>query len=207
MRALAKAGAIVLTDRGRLRANGSTDGKPVQRIDGLRIAGYPDPLQWHGSDPTNPHRIFSFAQLPSGGRRYSQAQTALVRWFEQLKPRPQVVLVHENGLAQGLARAAAAKAGKHPLLILTGHDHRQHVDRYGNTLVVDGGTVGAGGVFGIGQEQVGMAQLHLRRGHVPPRGIDLIQVEPLTGAANAERVVPSSRVFCQRERVHCHPPD
>jgi predicted phosphodiesterase len=206
MRALAKAGVVVLTDRGRLQANGGMAGKPVERIDGLRIAGYPDPLQWPGSDPTNPHRIFSFAQLPDSDRRYAQAQAGLVRWFEQLQPRPQVVLVHENGLAQGLARAAAAEASKQPLLILTGHDHKQHIDRYRNVLVVDAGTVGAGGVFGIGQEQVGMAELHLPAGQVTPRAIDLIQVQPLTGAANAERVVPSSQAFCERQHVRCHPP-
>ena len=205
MRALAKAGVIVLTDTGRLRANGSTDGKPVQRVDGLRIAGYPDPLEWPGPDPTNPHRIFSFAQLPDGNRQYAQAQTALTSWFEQLRPRPQVVLVHENGLAQGLARAVAMQADKRLLLILTGHDHKQHIDRYGSVLVVDAGTVGAGGIFGIGQEQVGMAELHLPAGQEIPRAVDLIQVQPFTGAATAERVVPSSQAFCERQHVVCHP--
>ena len=205
MRALAKAGVIVLTDRGRLKANGTRDGKPVQRIDDLWIAGYPDPLEWQGADPTNPHRIFSFAQLPDGNSKYAQAQAALVAWFEQLQPRPQVVLVHENGLAQTLARAVARHTGQPPLLILTGHDHKQHIDQYGNVLVVDAGTVGAGGVFGIGHEQVGMAELHLPAGAVAPRAIDMIQVQPFTGAASAERVVPSSEGFCDREHVYCHP--
>jgi predicted phosphodiesterase/ribosomal protein L30/L7E len=207
MRALAKAGVIVLTNHGRLEANGSTDGKPVQRVDELKIAGYPDPLEWPGPDPTNPDRIFSFAQLPDGNRKYGQAQTALISWFEQLTPRPQVVLVHENGLAQSLARAVATQADKRPLLILTGHDHKQHIDRYGNILVVDAGTVGAGGIFGIGQEQVGMAELHLPAGQATPRAVDLIQVQPFTGAATAERVVPSSQAFCERQHVDCHPPE
>jgi predicted phosphodiesterase len=206
MRALAKAGVIVLTNHGRLEANGSTDGKPVQRVDGLKIAGYPDPLEWPGPDPTNPQRIFSFAQLPDGNRKYAQAQTALISWFEHLQPRPQVVLVHENGLAQTLARAVAAHNPQQPLLILTGHDHKQHIDRYGNILVVDAGTVGAGGIFGIGQEQVGMAELHLPDRQQIPRAVDLIHVQPFTGAATAERVVPSSQAFCERQRVDCHPP-
>ena len=206
MRALAKAGVIVLTDHGRLKASGSTDGKPVRRIDGLGIAGYPDPLEWQGTDPTNPHRIFSFAQLPDGNSKYALAQAALVAWFEQLKPRPQVVLVHENGLAQALARAVAPKADQPPLLILTGHDHKQHIDHHGNVLVVDAGTVGAGGIFGIGQEEVGMAELHLPAGQALPRAIDLIQAQPFTGAASAERVVPSSQPFCERQHVICHPP-
>jgi predicted phosphodiesterase len=206
MRALAKAGVIVLTDTGRLRANGRIDGKPVQRVEGLQIAGYPDPLEWRKADPTSPQRIFSFAQLPDGNRRYAQAQAALISWFERLQPRPQIVLVHENGLAQTLARAIAAQSGKQPLLILTGHDHKQHIDRYGNILVVDAGTVGAGGVFGIGQEQVGMAELHLPAGQQIPRSVDLIQVQPFTGAATAERVVPVSQTFCERQHVNCHAP-
>ena len=91
-------------------------------------------------------------------------------------------------------------------MILTGHDHQQHVDRYGNVLVVDAGTVGAGGIFGIGQEQVGMAELHLPAGQAIPRTVDLIQVQPFTGAATAERVVTSSQAFCERQHVNCHPP-
>ena len=178
----------------------------MQLIDGLQIAGYPDPLEWQGADPTNPHRIFSFAQLPDGNSKYAQAQAALVAWFQQLKPRPQVVLVHENGLAQTLARAVAPQIDQRPLLILTGHDHKQHIDRYGDVLVVDGGTVGAGGIFGIGKEQVGMAELHLPAGNAIPRAIDLIQTQPFTGAATAERVVPSIQVFCDRQNVICHPP-
>ena len=203
MRALARAGAIVLTDRGRLTASGGTDGEPVEQIGDLRVAGYPDPLAWQGSDPTNPKRIFSFAQLPNGAAVRAHAQAALISWFRGLQPAPQIVLEHDSGLAEGLARAIAPRQTR-PLLILTGHDHQQHIERYGKVLLVDAGTVGAGGVFGIGQERVGVAELHLPDGQVTPRAIDLIQVQPFTGAADAERVVPASHGFCDRQRVHCH---
>ena len=63
--------------------------------------------------------------------------------------------MHENGLAQGLARASRATADKRPLLILTGHDHKQHIDRYGNVLVIDAGTVGAGGSSGSARSRSG----------------------------------------------------
>lgn len=205
MRALARAGVIVLTDRGRLRADGRTDGTPVQRIAGLRVAGYPDPLEWKGSDPADPRRIYSFAQLPDGTRRHARDQAALISWFAALRPRPQVVLVHESGFAVGLARAVAAHHPAQRLLILTGHDHHQHVNRYGHVLVVDGGTVGAGGIFGVGHEQVGMAELDLPRGKATPNSIDLIKVDPLTTAADAQRLVPSSRAFCDQPRVYCNP--
>lgn len=205
MQALAKAGAIVLTQHGRLAADGHTDGQPVQKIDQMSIAGYADPLEWKGSDPGDPTRIFSFAQLPDHERRYAEAQAKLVAWFRALTPQPQVVLVHENGLAQALARAVQPRTSATPLLILTGHDHKQHVDRYGHVLVVDAGTVGAGGFFGVGHEAAGLSELRIAPGKTLPQAIDLINVFPLSGAETADRVVPSSQAFCQRADVHCHP--
>jgi predicted phosphodiesterase len=199
MRRLARAGVTVLTDRGRLRPGGGTDGKPVRRIAGLRIAGWPDPLEWRGRDPGDPRRVFSFAERPDGEREYARAVRRLVRWFEGLRPRPDVVLVHPNGLAQRLARQVSETQPGRELLVLTGHDHRQHIDRYGDVLVVDAGTVGAGGVFGVATESVGLAQLHIPGGRVLPRAVDLIRVEPVSGAASAERVVVSSPRACERE--------
>ena len=115
-----------------------------------------------------------------------------------------MVLVHQNGLAQGLAAALHSRDYSDRLLILTGHDHEQHIDRYGEVLVVDAGTVGAGGVFGAGEESVGVAQLHIPDGRTWPRAVDLMQVEPLSGAATAERFIPASDDMCEREAAHCH---
>jgi predicted phosphodiesterase len=204
MRRLAAAGVIVRTERGRLRAGGGVDGKPVQRVAGLRVAGYSDPLEWRGADPDDPRRIFSFSERPDGERELSDAKERLVSWFEGLRSNADVVLVHQNGLAQALASELHSRGYQRSLLILTGHDHKQHVDRYGEILVVDAGTVGAGGVYGVGQEAVGVAQLHIPGGRVPPRDIDLMKVEPLSGAASAERVVPDSPQACERDLVRCH---
>ena len=111
-----------------------------------------------------------------------------------------MVLVHENGLARSLAAAVAARGAPRPLLVLTGHDHRQHVDRYGKMVVViDAGTVGAGGVFGVHSESVGVAQLHFRGAGPVPRAVDLITVEPVSGAARADRIVVGSSTACERE--------
>ena len=204
MRRLAAAGITVLTDQGRLRADGSVQGPPTRRIAGVRVAGYPDPLEWNGDDPSDPDRGYSFGDLPNGAQRYDDAQRRLRRWFQRLRPRPDVVLIHQNGLAQALARTARARVPDRPLLILTGHDHEQHIDRYGDVLVVDAGTAGAGGAFGAGSESVGVAELHTPPGEVLPRAVDLIQVEPVSGAASAERVIVSSPEACERERVRCH---
>jgi hypothetical protein len=207
MRRLAAAGVVVLTEDGRLRPDGSTDGKPVQGVEGLLVAGSADPLEWRGRDPADPGRIFSFGELPEGDRDYARVQDQLLSWFVELPRRPHVVLVHQNGLAQGLAEALHARGDNRPLLILTGHDHEQHLDRYGEILVVDAGTVGAGGAFGVGEESVGVAQLHIPEGQTRPWAVDLVQLEPLSGAASADRIIPGSEEACEDERVRCHDED
>src|SRR5215208_7001825 len=204
MRELAAEGAIVLTDTGRLNEDGSTDGKPVQRIENMKVAGQQDPLEYRGPNPGDPDRIFSFSELPDGDTRYAAAQVGIVRWFDSLPERPDVVMVHTNGLAQHLAQALNSRSPQPKLLILTGHDHRQHVDLYGSDItVVDAGTGGAGGVFGVGTQSVGVATIQLPDGRPPPRAIDLINVDPVNGNAQADRVVPESKAACDVERVTC----
>jgi predicted phosphodiesterase len=196
MRALEVAGATVLTeDRG------------VRRIGGLRVAGYSDPLESRSGPPNDPRRIFSFAERPDGDAEFAAAEQRIITWFRGLEPRPDVVLIHQNGLAQGLARALA-KAGDTgaPLLILTGHDHKQHVDVYGNVLVADAGTVGAGGIFGAGRAPIGIAQIHFDLGTPQLRAIDLVEFEPVSGMAHADRVVVGSPAACDVTGVTCHKP-
>ena len=206
MRRLAAEGVTVLTGSGRLRSDGTTDGRPVQRIGGMTVAGVRDPLEYPGADPDAPERIFSFSERPDGDREYADAQRRTVAWFDGLPERPDVVMIHQNGLAQHLAKALHERGDDQPLLILTGHDHRQHVDLYsGRRIVVaDAGTGGAGGVFGVGTDSVGVATLQLPGGRPPARAIDLINVDPVDGNAQADRVVPASEAACEVERVVCH---
>lgn len=202
MRHLAERGVTVLTETGRIRRDGSVDGRPVQEIDGLRVAGFSDPLESRTGDPNDPDRIFSFSERPNGEQEYEQAKRALIAWFRTLEPRPDVVMVHQNGLAQALARELRDEAR---LLILTGHDHRQHIDRHGNVLVVDAGSVGAGGILGAGKDSIGVAQLELAGTGPWPRLIDLIALEPFSGAARADRILPAAPEAC--ERITCHEVD
>jgi predicted phosphodiesterase len=203
MRRLAAARVMVLTDTGRLRADGGTDGEPVQTVAGLAVAGYPDPLEWSGADPTDPKRVYSFSEMADGDDRFDAAARSLITWFKGLDRRPDVVLVHQNGLAQRLAAAVSTEESP-PLVILTGHDHRQHVDIYGGTLVIDAGTAGAGGIFGAGRSSVGVGLLRFASGVVTPRAIDLVRFEPLSGTAQAARVVPGGPDTCAVENVTCH---
>ena len=62
MRALAKAGVIVLTDTGRLRATGAPTANRYSGSMGCGSPATPTRLNGRAPDPTNPHRIFSFAR-------------------------------------------------------------------------------------------------------------------------------------------------
>ena len=187
MRALARRGVTVLTRDGVLRPDGRHGAATVD-VDGLRVAGFDDPQEWHGDDPANPRRIFSFSELPDPRQAEDRARRLLLRWYDGLRPRPDVVLVHQNGLAQWLAAQLHERGATQPLTILTGHDHRQHVTTYGSVSVVDAGTVGASGLYGVGRDSVGLGDLHFgAAGEL--QAADLIAVEPVSGAAQAQRVV------------------
>ena len=90
---------IVLTSTGRLRADGTSVGRPLLHTNGLTVAGFDDPLEWHGAQPSDPRRIFSFSERPDGDVEQGIAASRLIAWFDALPARPDVVLVHQNGLA------------------------------------------------------------------------------------------------------------
>ena len=178
MRAAARAGIVVLTRRGRLRPDGSTDRHVLTSVDGLRVAGYEDPQERREGGLA--------ARIEVREESMLGAQRRFLAWFESLPERPDVVLVHRHSLAHALLDLLGHSGA--PVLILTGHDHEQHVDKSGPHVLVDGGTLGAGGAFGIGEQRAGFVQLHLdAENHL--RAADLIEVEPLSGAASARRLV------------------
>ena len=178
MRRLAEAGAIVLTHAGRLAGDGTVEGPPVISVDGLMVAGYEDPLA---------EQAGSFGhRLDVTPAELSAEATKVETWFDGLSVRPNVVLVHDFRVAAALREHVAAEGGG-PLMILTGHDHRQHVDRSGDVVEVDGGTLGAGGVFALGHAPAGFAQVHLAADGWPA-AVDLISADPISGDASARRI-------------------
>jgi hypothetical protein len=183
MRALQRRGVTVLTRNGVLGG----DGARMVSVDGNLVAGFDDPQEWHGGNPDDPRRIFSFSELPDPAQAARAAQRRLLDWFDGLPRRPDVVLVHQNGLAQFLGRTLHVQGYTRPLTILTGHDHLQHVTSYGPVTVVDAGTVGASGLYGVGRDFVGLGDLHFAQGRL--QAADLIAVEPVSGAAQARRAV------------------
>ncbi|HEY8465957.1 MAG TPA: metallophosphoesterase family protein [Solirubrobacterales bacterium] len=168
----------------------------VAEVDGLRVAGFPDPLEWPGtSDP--PERPVTFNDLENPEEAFERAADELWRWFDSLQPPPDIVMVHQNALAQRLAEVLHERGEEHGLVIVTGHDHRQHIDRWGDIVVVDGGSVGAGGIFDAGREAIGFARLHFSAATPALQAVDLIAIEPFSGQARAARV--AIRELCPDE--------
>jgi predicted phosphodiesterase len=175
---LAEAGVTVLTRDGRLLPDGTTDGQPVVEVDGLAVAGYDDPLEGTSAR-------FEARPLELTEEEFAAATREFVAWFEGLPQGPDVVLVHQHGLAHALLEALAEEE-RSRLIILTGHDHEQHLHQGDGGILVDGGTVGAGGPFAIGVQTVGFAEVHFSEAG-EALAVDLIEVEPLSGNARASR--------------------
>ncbi|MGH9381330.1 MAG: metallophosphoesterase family protein [Thermoanaerobaculia bacterium] len=180
MRELARAGVIVLTREGRLRANGRVTGGPVVDVAGLKVAGFEDPLE-RGEEGIGGHL------LEGRGAFLERAGRELLTWFAGLPERPDVVMLHQHPLAHVLLDELEAGEGP-PVIILTGHDHWAHYHQAGEHLLLDGGTLGAGGPFAIGETPAGFALLHLDRDR-RPLALDLIEVEPLSGQGTVRRRV------------------
>ncbi len=159
--------------------SGNHDSGTLMRA-GMAVAGFEDPLQREGGVAGHLLKLRTGAKV--------SAEEELIAWFDGLAGRPQIVLVHQHGLAHALLDHVAAQKGVAPVLILTGHDHRQHIDQRGDDILADGGTVGAGGPFAIGESPAGFALLHLT-GTNRLQSVDLVQVEPLSGEGSARRVV------------------
>ena len=180
MLAAARRGVVVLTRSGRLLADGTTDGEPIVEVAGLEVAGWDDPAESAAG-------TFEGHLLELKEQALLDAEQQFLDWFETLPERPDVVLVHRHALAHALLERLAAQGGP-PVLVLTGHDHRQHVESEGAHVLVDGGSVGAGGAFGVGEEASGFALVHLDD-EDRARAVDLVEVEPESGSASAHRVV------------------
>lgn len=197
MRKLVAEGVTVLGQEGRLREDGRYRPPPVVDLSGIALAGFSDPLQYSGADPNGADRPVTAEGLDDPDAAVESWRNELLDWFTSLPAAPAVLMVHQDGLAQWLAESLNEVGYLQPLTIVTGHDHKQHVDRYGEIFVVDGGTIGAGGVFGAGEESVGISRLRFND-QKRLESIDLISVEPVSGAASATRIVIDT--MCPVER-------
>jgi predicted phosphodiesterase len=175
---LARRGAVVLTQDGRLLPDGRL-GSVVTKVGGLRMAGY--------SSPNERRAAAGFADNGAGVDLPEQA--AFEQWLLGLAGRVDVVLVHEPALAAPAVSAWRQRYPSLPLLVAVGHTHRQAVDAAGSVVVVNGGTLGAGGTGNLDEGQdIGLAVATVRRRPFLPLAVDLVQIDPGDGSATASRI-------------------
>jgi predicted phosphodiesterase len=180
VRRMALAGGIVLTQRGRLKADGSY-GPVVVKVRGLRVAGYADPFERRARD--------RFRQLREP-RPTPEQQEDFRDWLRPLLGRVDVVMVHSPALAESAADELRRIPPRRPLALLTGHTHMQSFHSSTNLLELNGGTVGGGGTGNLEKTQpYGLAVLiYGREGGFEPVAADLVAIDAHGGSARAERL-------------------
>lgn len=179
-RRLARAGAVVLTQRGRLRGNG-TFGPVVARVAGLRVAGY--------ADPAERRRAEGYRDRYADAAPPAALQQRFADWLRPLLGRVDVVMVHRPGLARLAVRELRANPPPAPLALLTGHTHRPALRMSENLVELNGGTAGGGGIGNLDENQpLGLAILtYSLTGGFKPLLADTVEIDGRSGAARAER--------------------
>src|SRR3954453_15942752 len=175
---LARAGAIVLTHRGRLLPGGRY-GHVIVNVDGLRVAGYEEPFERRAREGY-PNR---------GSVIRTPAKRAFVDWLRPLIGHVDIVMTHDPGLTELAVKELEAHPPPRPLAFLTGHTHLSDLHTSENLVELNGGTVGGGGTGNLEKNQpFGLAVLTFARGRrFNPLLADLVEIDPVSGAAKAER--------------------
>ena len=179
MRRLAEEGAIVLTEHGRLLASGDL-GEVVVDVGGLRVAGYSDPFL----------RTREGNYLGEGEPTPTEAQRRRFdRWLAELQDEVDVVVVHQPELAATAVTRLRDEPPGRPLAILTGHTHEPALEQAENLLLLNGGTVGAGGFPDLQEERpAGLALLIYEAGPAfEPVAVDMVEIDASEGSARARR--------------------
>jgi predicted phosphodiesterase len=177
-RDLARAGVIVLTQRGQLLPGGRR-GKVVVKVDGLRVAGYADPHERRRRDG---YRDRGHEPTPA-------QQRAFAAWLRPLVGKVDVVMTHEPALAKPALEELRRRPPRRALVVLTGHTHVPAVSSSGNLVELNAGTAGGGGTGNLEKNQpfgIGVLLFH-RAGGFAPSYADLVQIDARTGTAKAER--------------------
>ena len=181
-RELAREGAIVLSEDGRLNADG-TRGAVVQTIAGsLRIAGYSDPFERRSSE----NYADRFQPDPT-----PEMQDAFTSWMRSVQDQVDVIMVHEPKLIEPALAVLRDQPPSHQLLFVTGHTHKADLATQPGVTIVNGGSIGGGGTGNLVEDaptDVGIARLvYTTEPSFRPLAADLVSIDPSSGSATARR--------------------
>jgi predicted phosphodiesterase len=179
-RVLAGEDAIVLTREGRLNPDG-TYGRIINRIRGLRVAGYDDPFERRAGE----------AFRDRYDNRPDPVQQGLfLSWLRPLLGKVDVVMVHEPALIGPALQELRANPPEQPLVFLVGHTHAPDLDTFPGVTVINGGSMGAGGTGNLTEStNIGIARfVYNIEPAFQPLAADLVSIDPGTGSSSARRV-------------------
>ncbi len=178
-RDLARLGAIVLTEKGRLNPDGS-HGAVIQKVAGLRVAGYSDPFERRAGE--NFKDRFQAEPTPA-------MEDAFTAWLRPLIGKVDVVMVHEPALFEQALAILKDKPPERPLVFITGHTHTAAIDHFAGATVINGGSVGAGGTGNLAEPtKMGIARLiFTSEPSFQPLAADQVEIDPGTGSSTAKR--------------------
>jgi predicted phosphodiesterase len=173
--------ALVLTQFGRLKPGGGF-GPVVNKVRGVRIAGYADPFERKAAERYRDR--FTNEITPAQQRDFAD-------WMEQLRGKVDIVMVHEPGLIAQALEELRARPPVTPLVFVVGHTHQTSLARQPNVDVINGGSIGGGGTGNLADDattDVGLARLSYESSDgFLPLAVDLVEIDPGTGAATATR--------------------
>jgi predicted phosphodiesterase len=176
-RSLARRGAIVLTERGRL----DKPGDPIVDIKGIKVVGYSDPFERRAGDGYADR----FEPAPS-----ETMQNAFTAWLQPLINKVDIVMVHQPALIErALETLRDQPPPVRPIVFITGHTHSPAIDHTPGITVVNGGSVGAGGTGNLAEStDLGIARLiYTTEPSFQPLAADLVAIDPGDGSATARR--------------------
>jgi predicted phosphodiesterase len=179
-RDLARRGAVVLTERGQLKRDGSYGDVIVTINDDLRVAGYRDPFERRAEE--NFRDRYQPSPTPA-------QQDAFMAWLAPLIGDVDVVMVHQPALIEPALAILKDDPPDRPIVFITGHTHKPSLERFAGVTVVNGGSVGAGGTGNLTEStDYGLARLiYTARPAFQPLAADLITIDPGDGSSTAQR--------------------
>jgi predicted phosphodiesterase len=178
-RDLARRGAVVLSERGRLEADGSY-GPQIVDVGGLRVAGFSDPFERRAGENYRDR----FQPSPSAAQ-----QDAFTAWLSTLIGEVDVVMVHEPALIEPALAILEDDPPDRPLVIITGHTHTASIERSAGVTVINGGSIGAGGTGNLAEPtDYALARfIYTTDPEFQPLAADIITIDPGSGSSTARR--------------------
>ena len=179
-RELSREGAIVLTQTGRMRPDGTTNGKIINTVGGLQVAGYSDPFERRSAEAFRDR----YDDKPNPAE-----QDRFLGWLQPLIGKVDIVMVHEPALIAPALQVLKDNPPSRPLVFLVGHTHTAELTEQPGVTVINGGSIGAGGTGNLGDNtNLGIARfVYTLKPSFQPLAADLVSIDPGTGSSSARR--------------------